>query len=132
MIFVDTSFWVALVAARDDHHRESRGLLERHAEEHLVTTNQVRGEAWTFIRRRYGHRPAVMLLDALRDSPRISVSFVTEDLEEQALRWLRRRDERVYSFVDAGSFAFMRSIKAARALTFDDEFEAAGFQVMRL
>jgi len=132
LIFVDTSFWVALMATRDGHHAEARELLGRHGNDRLVTTNHVRGEAWTFIRRRYGHRPAVSLLDALHDSRRASVSYVTPESEDLALRWLRRRDEREYSFVDATSFAFMRTSKVSQVLTFDDDFAAAGFEVMRL
>lgn len=81
MIFVDTSFWVTLMASRDGHHAEARELLSRHGNDRLVTTNHVRGEAWTFIRRRYGTRPAVSLLDALHESQRASVSCVTPESE---------------------------------------------------
>jgi predicted nucleic acid-binding protein len=53
------------------------------------------------------------------------------EVEEDALRWLRRHDERDYSFVDATSFATMRSMRIRRALAFDGDFEAAGFQELR-
>ena len=55
--------------------------------------------------------------------------FVTADLEDDAIRWLRRHDERSYSFVDAASFAVMRSLRITEALTFDQDFAAAGFRV---
>lgn len=132
MIFVDTSFWVALVAARDGHHEEARELLQRHGNERLLTTNHVRGEAWTFIRRRHGHRSAVSLLDAMQHSSRASLVFVTPEWEDEALRWLRRRDEQEYSFVDATSFVVMRSSRVRQALTFDHDFTVAGFEVVGL
>ncbi len=48
-----------------------------------------------------------------------------------ALRWLRRHDEREYSFVDATSFAVMRAERITEVLTFDDDFGAAGFVALR-
>lgn len=58
MIFVDTSFWIALRNRRDPHHAEARALFERRADAGLVTSNQVRGETWTYLRRRAGHPSA--------------------------------------------------------------------------
>ena len=132
MIFVDTSFWIGAVAARDAHHAEADGLLQRYGEQQLVTSNHVRGETWTFLRRRYGHRLGVAFLDRLERSPRLRVLFVSEELEAEALRWLRRRADRDYSFVDATSFALMRSLRIREALSFDGDFAAAGFTELRL
>jgi uncharacterized protein len=128
VIFVDTSFWVALRNRRDQHHDQARALLDAHHPGPLVTTNHVRGETWTFLRRRAGHRAAVAFLDALDRSPRVRVILVSSDVEADALRWLRRHDEREYSFVDATSFATMRSVRVQEALAFDGDFAAAGFQ----
>jgi predicted nucleic acid-binding protein len=131
MIFVDSSFWIALANARDGLHGDAMALVERHADRPLVTTNHVRGESWTFLNGRPGHRVAVGLLDRLERTPRLKVVFVSDDLEREALGWLRRRDERPYSFVDATSFALMRFLRMREALTFDDGFAAAGFSVLR-
>jgi len=54
--------------------------------------------------------------------------MTTPDVESDALRWLRRQDERDYSYVDATSFATMRSMRIRRALAFDGDFASAGFQ----
>jgi predicted nucleic acid-binding protein len=51
--------------------------------------------------------------------------------ELPVLRWLRRHDEREYSFVDATSFALMRSLRIREALAFDGDFTAAGFRELR-
>lgn len=131
MTFVDTSFWVAFRNRADRHHAEARRLMEAHLTKRLVTSNQVRGETWTFLRRRAGHHAAVAFLDVLDRSERVSVVTVTPEQETEALRWLRRHDERVYSFVDATSFVLMRSMKLRDALAFDADFEAAGFNELR-
>ena len=129
MIFVDTSFWVALRNRRDGNHAPAEELLRQRASTALVTTNHVRGETWTYLRRRAGHRAAVDFLEVVERSPRIRLTHVGQDLETEALRWLRRRDDREYSFVDATSFALMRSLRIGEALTFDQDFAAAGFVV---
>lgn len=131
MIFVDTSFWVALRNRRDGRHKEAAQLLIRHAASHLVTTNHVRGETWTYLRRRAGHRAAVAFLTTLADSPRVRVVRVGEEAEDRALLWLRQHDEREYSFVDATSFMVMRALRATEAMAFDGDFSAAGFLELR-
>lgn len=59
MIFVDTSYWVALRNRRDNNHESALSLLREHGDSALVTSNHVRGETWTFLRRRAGHAAAV-------------------------------------------------------------------------
>ena len=131
MIFVDTSFWVALRNRRDGHHDAASQLVRVHADQNLVTSNQVRGETWTYLRRKTGHRSAVAFLDMLDQSPRLQIAWIDRDLERTAIRWLRRHDEREFSLVDATSFAFMRANRIRSALAFDGDFQAAGFVELR-
>jgi predicted nucleic acid-binding protein len=131
LIFVDTSFWVAAHMRRDAHHDEALQLLTRERGERLVTSNHVRGETWTFLRRRSGHTSAVAFLEMLAATRRVDVVLVEPDVENRALRWLRQHDEREYSFVDATSFALMRSLRLRNAFAFDGDFAAAGFTELR-
>ena len=131
MIFVDTSFWIALSSGRDAHREDADALLYQLGSERLITSNHVRGESWTFVNRRYGYRAAVGLLERLRSGARLHVEHVSAQLEEDAWHWLRTRDEREYSFVDATSFAFMRAKGISEALAFDGDFAAAGFVELR-
>lgn len=132
MIFVDTSFWVALRNVRDAHHAVAVALLERHEHSGLVTSNHVRGETWTFLRRRVGHHAAVAFIDILERSPRVQVETMSAKQEHEALLWLRRHDEREYSFADAVSFICMRALRTTEALAFDGDFTVAGFTEVRL
>jgi predicted nucleic acid-binding protein len=131
VIFVDTSFWAALTARDDALHDLAVQLFAQHATERLVTSNHVRGETWTLLRRRRGFRSAVSFLDGLERTARLRLEFVSRDLEEEALRWLRGREEREYSFVDATSFTVMRALRIREALAFDGDFTAAGFTELR-
>lgn len=126
MRFVDTSFWVALRFARDGRHADAARIWSA-GPGGLVTTDAVVGETWTFLRRKAGHERAVQFLDAVAKLGTLTVRHVDEDLVAEALRWLRRRNERAYSFVDATSFALMRRLRLREALAFDGDFAAAGF-----
>jgi predicted nucleic acid-binding protein len=83
------------------------------------------------LRRRAWHGAATSFLDGLDETPRLQVRFVSAELEERALAWLRRHDDRPYSFVDATSFALMRSLRMTDAFAFDRDFAAAGFAELR-
>ncbi|HEV7668738.1 MAG TPA: type II toxin-antitoxin system VapC family toxin [Thermoanaerobaculia bacterium] len=131
MIFVDTSFWVALRNRRDSHNPLALQLFDSHAARGLVTSNHILGETWTCLRRKAGHASAVGFLDAVEHSRTLRVLRVEQKLEEEAVAWLRRHDEREFSFVDATSFALMRASEIREALSFDGDFSAAGFIELR-
>ncbi|MGC2191656.1 MAG: PIN domain-containing protein [Candidatus Dormiibacterota bacterium] len=131
MKFVDTSFFVALQFRRDRNHSQAQALWEQERGA-LLTSNQVLGETWTFLRRRLGHPEACRFVAAVRTSTTMVVRTVDEELEVEAWRWLVRHDERPYSFVDATSFTTMRRMRIREALAFDGDFSAAGFTEVRL
>jgi uncharacterized protein len=105
--FADTSFWFALQERRDRRHDDATALV-RAGVGRLCVSNHVVGETWTLLRRRAGHTAAVGFLDRLALLPDVEVVHVDAATEAEAWRWLRRHDEREYSFVDATSFAPMR------------------------
>ena len=79
-----------------------------------------------------GHASAVDFLTEVERSAHLRIVFVGPEIEDEAIRWLRRHDERPYSFVDATSFLVMRDLKISNALTFDADFTAAGFHQVSL
>lgn len=97
----------------------------------LVTSSHVVGETWTTLQRRVDRRAAVDLLDRIEQAPRLRIVHVGQSTEQAAWEWLRRHDEREYSFVDATSFAVMREMSILDALAFDGDFAAAGFVELR-
>jgi uncharacterized protein len=131
-MFVDSSFWIGLSVERDGRHEQANLLAREHAAATLITSNHVVGETWTFLRKRHGHRVATRFLDGAASSPRLRIVTVGEDVERESWTWLRRHDERPYSFVDATSFALMRKLRIREALAFDGDFVAAGFTELRV
>lgn len=128
---MDTSFFFAASVSTDFEHDAAQRLLSSLERPDLVTTNQVRGETWTLLRRRSGHHRAVQFLDLLARSRSIQVRDISSEAEGEALIWLRQHDERGYSVVDATSFAFMRQNRITEALAFGGDFTAAGFVELR-
>lgn len=131
MIFVDSSHWIAALLPRDGRHDEAMSRARAVTTRRLVTSNAVLGETWTYLRRRAGHPLAMRWLDGVIGATALRVEQIDEELEDQAWAWLRVRDERPYSFVDATSFALMRKLRITEALAFDGDFAAAGFDELR-
>ena len=50
-----------------------------------MTSTQVRGETWTYPRRRMRHSAAVGFLDLIERSPRVEVAFVSKELQDEAI-----------------------------------------------
>lgn len=133
MIFADTSFWFALRNPTDQHHHDavalSRTYLPRRG---LVTSDRVCEETWTLLRRKRGHRTAAAFAAFIRSpQTRVRTQRIDQGLADKAWDWLRVRDEREYSFVDASSFALMRALKITDAFAFDGDFTAAGLIELR-
>jgi predicted nucleic acid-binding protein len=128
--FADTSFWSALQERRDRHHEEAKELV-RTGVGRICVSNHVVGETWTLLRRRSGHAAAVGFIDRLGRLPEVEAVHIDAAMEAEAWRWLRRHDEREYSFVDATSFALMRRRRIREALAFDGDFSSAGFVEVR-
>ena len=135
MKFADTGWWVAWALPGDARHRDALGMVAALGRsEQVLTSNLVVGETWTFLRRKDSHRTAVALLDridALLKADRLVIHQVTDEQERAAWEWLRKHDERVYSYVDATSFRVMRDRRLREALAFDQDFAAAGFVEVR-
>lgn len=130
MRFVDSSFWIGLQVAKDQRHQDASAVWHE-GPGALMTSDQVVGETWTFLRRKAGHGDALHFYDALEKSDLVTIRHIDEDLVAEAWRWLRRHDERPYSFVDATSFALMRRLRLREALAYDGDFAAAGFIEVR-
>jgi predicted nucleic acid-binding protein len=129
--FVDSSFWIAEAITRDARHAHAAALADQLRKRRTCTSNLVLGEVWTFLSRRVGHLHALRWLDRVRTELTIAVERIDDELEAEAWDWLRRHDERPYSFVDATSFALMRKLRITDALAFDGDFAAAGFVELR-
>jgi predicted nucleic acid-binding protein len=129
VIFVDTSAIYAWADRADPNHgvavRRLEAVLERG--EDLLTHNYVLVEATALLQARLG------LLAALKlgaDTPAFVVEWVDDELHRAGIRAMEQSKKRRLSLVDQVSFLVMRQRRVTTAFAFDQDFSAAGFQLL--
>lgn len=131
-IFIDTSAWYALLDQDDAHHDKAWEIFPAILEQPggLVTSNHVIGESYTLFRSSLGHRKAWEFMNLLGQSRALNRVFTPEALEEEACQLLKKFSDQDFSFVDATSFVWMRTLKMHQAFAFDKHFRIAGFVLL--
>jgi len=127
-VFVDTSGIVALLWARDTHHRDAaatwKALVAKRAR--FVTTDLILAEAVALTRARAGYELSVQARDRLTGPP-FDLVYADEDLVREAFRLYRKYSDHELSLCDCVSFAVMRARRMTHAFAYDSDFEAVGF-----
>jgi uncharacterized protein len=130
-LFLDSAFVIALVFPNDQNHRQASAIWQRVTSERrsLLTTTFVLDETVTFLNGRREHVLAVETGSLLLASPAIEMIDVLRPLDEAWTVFVRHQDK-TYSLTDCISFVVMRNRAIAEALTFDNHFAQAGFQIV--
>ncbi len=128
-IFIDTGAWIALLDRRDPYHAVIAALYPLLVERWpvWVTTNLVISEAYVNIQRRGGYAVAMQFITMLETASALHIVYSDEEAERTAREILRRYRDQDFSYVDAVSFAVMRSRNIANVVAFDHHFTVAGF-----
>lgn len=129
MIFIDTSFFLALLDVRDSLNPCARSWANS-LKEKLVVTEYV---LWETINAASSplKRPSVhALIDYVRRHPTYEVIPASADLFEAGLRLHADRPDKAWSLTDCISFVIMEQRGIRQALTFDHHFEQAGFEAL--
>jgi predicted nucleic acid-binding protein len=128
-VFLDTGFIVALINTRDQYHGraiEFAQLLERTP---LITTEAVLLEIGTALSRGYKEQ-CLAAIDRLMNSEDSTVVRLDDELFERALDLYETHLDKDWGLVDCLSFIVMRDSDTDSALTFDHNFEQAGFKIV--
>jgi predicted nucleic acid-binding protein len=129
-VFVDTSFFIALLDEDDEQSPAAAASWRRASTAHLpvFTTNYVVLEACAVFQRRLGRAAVRRFVHELL-AP-VDLEWVTRDDHERALEALLVADRRQLSLVDCTSFEVMRRLEARECLAFDQHFAEQGFAVV--
>jgi predicted nucleic acid-binding protein len=126
VIFVDTSFFVALLDPLDKNHARAKGALEdfagRRLSDELLTTNNVVLETITVARYEAGRRLAVRAGEMLYGEKLAQLHRTTAEEEAAAFAYLKKYADKEYSAVDCLSFVVMERLGIREALAFDSDF----------
>ena len=128
-VFVDTSFFVALLDEDDPRYADAVRLWRRAAAERpaVLTSNYVVVESCAVLQRHVGV-PAVRKLVRQILGP-VTLEWVTRQDHERATEALLVADRRSLSLVDCASFEVMRRLDIRECLAFDQHFAEQGFVV---
>ena len=132
-LFVDTAGWMACADAADPKHSGSTSARDKWLElgGHLITTDYVIDETLTLLRFRLGLDAAEEWWHTVAASARLRHERVDAERTERARAIFFRYRDKDFSFTDCTSFAVMRDRRVRRALAFDGDFSAAGFEELR-
>jgi predicted nucleic acid-binding protein len=133
-LFLDTAGWFAAYSPREHGHEVARSSYAEaiRAGELLVTTALVAAEVHTLLLRTRGPGAGASFLESVFGTGAYLIVPLDDDLINSAIsRWIRRFSDKLVSFTDAVSFETMRRERIKRALTFDQHFADAGFEILK-
>ncbi len=123
----DTSYFVALVNARDEmHEAATRQSIRRDIR--LVTTLWILTELADGFCKPPWRALVKGLIDQLLTDPDVEVVGASEEVFEAAWQLFGRRPDKDWSLTDCTSFVIMQRRGLTDALTGDHHFEQAGFR----
>jgi predicted nucleic acid-binding protein len=128
-VFVDTSFVVALVNEKDQHHDRASELAILFDGYPLITTDAVLLEIGNALARNFKEQSSEIIEDFLT-SDEIVVVHLDEQLFERAFEMYRTHKDKDWGMTDCLSFVVMRERGIADALTGDGDFSQAGFNAL--
>ncbi len=107
-VFVDTSFFKALLDPRDDFHLLSVKIWDKlkNFDTFFVTSNYVLDETFTLVKQRCGHKILQEFRKKLADGFNFRIIRVTVTDEKRSWQWFLEEWSRL-SFTDCVSFAIM-------------------------
>jgi predicted nucleic acid-binding protein len=130
-VFADTSYYVALLNAKDRHHLKAIDFL-RHSDCDVVTTDFVLVEVGNYLRRPADRPFFLSLVDDVENDEQTTVVAATRALRDLGLDLFRRRPDKEWSLTDCISCATMHDRGLSDALTADRHFQQAGFRALLL
>jgi predicted nucleic acid-binding protein len=96
----------------------------------LLTTSAVLLEIGNALAKDF-RAEALSIIKVLSHSSRVEVIEIDSDLMEKGLAVYEKYSDKRWGLVDCISFVVMRETNITQVLTFDKDFEQAGFTVLR-
>ncbi|MEB3282629.1 MAG: PIN domain-containing protein [Lyngbya sp.] len=130
--FLDTSYILALEIKNDDAHQQvlQNWVALATSKPFLVTTTYIFDEVVTFFNNRNLHYKAVEVGNRLLESPDIELIEIDRTLFNQGWQYFQKHQDKSYSLTDCLSFVVMQEREISTALTLDNHFLQAGFQIL--
>ena len=124
-VFVDTSFFVALLDQGDEFHEEAVHFL-LHNTSPLLSTSAIVLELGAYFAQQQLRPGFLASLDAINNT-RIKIVHVDQASLERAIEYFETRPDKDWSLADRVSFLLMEDRQISETATSDRHFEQAGF-----
>ena len=130
--FLDTSYVLALEIKNEDSHQQvlQNWTSLAKTKPFLITTTYIFDEVVTFLNSRNLHYKAVEVGNRLLESPDIELIEIDGTLFSRGWQHFEKHKDKSYSFTDCLSFVVMQQREISTALTLDNHFVQAGFQIL--
>ena len=128
-IFVDTSYWIAVLNPTDSLHDFANNLTLTLFPSKLVTSELILNELlnhYSGSGSRF-REIAVNLILQIQEDENMEVVPITSQLFANAFQLYAQRQDKAWSHTDCSSFCIMQELGIIEALTYDKHFEQAGF-----
>ncbi len=129
MIFLDTSYFVALAMGRDALHTRAAAW-SAHAPGPFLTTEYVLWGLMNLLSASTNRAKAHTMLRCIEGSASIEIAWAASESFRLGLAMHAERLDKSWSLTDCISFALMRQREITDALTYDHHFEQAGFKAL--
>lgn len=132
VVFMDTSYAIALLSRQDQYHLQARALAETLAKEQtrLMTTQAVFLELGAAFAKPASREIAGRFMAAFDQEPQFVVIPLTDQRFAKALALFASRPDKAWSLADCLSFVVMQEFGITAALTTDRHFQQAGFTAL--
>lgn len=131
MIFLDTSYVIALADPQDQWHGRAVGWSNA-VRDKLLTTEYVLWECVNYFSSPIDRSKAAAIAGYLRTDKSIEFIWASPQLLNDGLRMHAARADKFWSLTDCVSFALMERLGMRAALSGDRHFEQAGFEALLL
>ena len=131
-VFLDAAYAIALSSPTDQYHERAKLLAEQLEADstQLITTHAVLLEIGNALAKQRHRIAAIALLYSLQEDPNVVILPLSEDLFDRAFQLYRGREDKEWGLTDCISFVVIKDRELMEALTTDEHFRQAGFQVL--
>jgi predicted nucleic acid-binding protein len=128
-VFADTSYFLAFLGEKDQHHARAVGWT-RALRAPVVTTEYVVIEVGNSLTKSGDRAVFVDFYRALRQDAKLEVIAASTELQDRGAKLFGERPDKEWSLTDCISFVIMSERGMHEALSADRDFEEAGFRAL--
>lgn len=128
-IFVDTSYWIAVLNPTDSLHDFANNLTLTLFPSKLVTSELILNELLNHYSGSGSRFREITsnLIRQIQEDENMEVIPITSQIFTKAFQLYAQRQDKAWSHTDCSSFCIMEELGITEALTYDKHFEQAGF-----